>query len=76
MNPQQTPPSPPAAADPRQQVLEQIKTSTNVLLTVSDNPTVDQLAAIIGMTLLLNKLGKHATAVFSGQVPSTLQFLQ
>ena len=25
---------------------------------------------------LLNKLGKHATAVFSGQVPSTIEFLQ
>jgi hypothetical protein len=47
-----------------------------VLITVSDNPSVDQLAAAIGFTLLVNKLGKHSTAVFSGQVPSTIEFLE
>lgn len=73
MNPQLPPPA--SVADPRQQVLSQIKSSTNVLLTVSENPNVDQLASVIGMTLLLNKLGKHATAVFSGQVPSVIEFL-
>lgn len=76
MNPQQQPAPTPAPADPRQQVLEQIKKGTNVLITVSENPNVDQLAAVIGTTLLLNKLGKHATAVFSGKIPSTIQFLQ
>ena len=45
-------------------------------MTVSANPTVDQLAACIGLTLLLNKMDKHATAIFSGKVPSTLEFLQ
>ena len=59
-----------------QQVVERIKAATNILVTVSTNPTVDQLAACIGFTLMLNKLGKHATAVFSGKVPSTLEFLQ
>src|SRR4051812_23485061 len=73
MNPQL--PTPATVADPRQQVLSQLKSSTNVLLTVSDDPTVDQLASVMGMTLLLNKMGKHATAVFSGQVPSTIEFL-
>jgi hypothetical protein len=48
----------------------------NVLVTVSNNPSVDQLAAAIGFTLVLNKLKKHGTAVFSGQIPSTLEFLQ
>lgn len=76
MNPPQQPATTPAPADPRQQVLEHVKSGTNVLVTVSENPSVDQLAAAIGMTLLLNKLGKHATAVFSGQIPSTIQFLQ
>jgi len=28
------------------------------------------------LTLLLNKFGKHATAVFSGEVPSTIEFLE
>jgi hypothetical protein len=62
--------------NPKQQVVERIKSATNILVTVSNNPSVDQLAACIGFTLMLNKLGKHATAVFSGTVPSTLEFLQ
>lgn len=63
-------------SDNRLQVIDRLKQSTNVLVTVNNNPSVDQLAACIGVTLLLNKLGKHATAVFSGNVPSTLEFLK
>lgn len=59
-----------------QQLVTRLNEANNVLLTVAANPTVDQLAAVIGLTLLLNKQGKHATAVFSGQVPSTIEFLQ
>jgi nanoRNase/pAp phosphatase (c-di-AMP/oligoRNAs hydrolase) len=57
-------------------VIEKLKTANNILVTVSSNPSVDQLAACIGMTVLLNKLKKHATAVFSGHVPSTIEFLK
>ena len=64
----------PAAA--KTQIVERIKQASNILVTVSNNPSVDQLAACIGLTLLLNKMDKHATAVFSGQVPSTIEFLQ
>ncbi len=60
----------------KQQVAERIKQANNILVTVSSNPSVDQLAACIGLTLTLNKMGKHATAVFSGAVPSTIEFLQ
>ena len=60
----------------KQQIVERIKGATNILVTVSSNPSVDQLAACIGLTLLLNKMEKHATAVFSGAVPSTIEFLQ
>lgn len=62
--------------DQKQQVVEKLKAANNILVTVSTNPTVDQLSACIGLTLLLNKMGKHATAVFSGQVPSTIEFLK
>ncbi|MES2971624.1 MAG: hypothetical protein V4702_04850 [Patescibacteria group bacterium] len=58
------------------QITDRLKQATNILVTVSANPSVDQLAGAVGLTLLLNKLGKHATAVFSGQIPSTLEFLQ
>ena len=60
----------------KNQVADSLKQATNILVTVSTNPSVDQLAGAIGLTLLLNKLGKHATAVFSGAVPSTIEFLQ
>ncbi len=60
----------------KQQIVERVKQATNILVTVSTDPSVDQLAACIGTTLLLNKMQKHATAVFSGQVPSTIEFLQ
>lgn len=60
----------------KQSVVDRIKQSNNILVTVSKNPSVDQLAAAIGITLALNKLGKHAIAVFSGEVPSTLEFLK
>lgn len=58
------------------ELTEKLKAANNVLVTVSRNPSVDQLSACIGLTLLLNKLGKHTAAVFSGQVPSTLEFLK
>lgn len=60
----------------KQQIAQRIKEANNVLVTVSNNPSVDQLASAIGLTLLLNKMGKHGTAVFSGQVPSTIEFLE
>jgi hypothetical protein len=60
----------------QKQLIEKLTSSTNILVTVSRNPSVDQLAACIGLTLILNKLDKHATAVFSGEVPSTIEFLK
>lgn len=62
--------------NPRAQLLERLQTANNILVTVSSNPTIDQLSAAIGLTLMLNRVGKQATAVFSGRVPSTIEFLQ
>lgn len=80
MDPNQPSGPPPAQnqpeTTPKQQAVDRLRQAANVLVTVKTNPTVDQLAATIGMTLMLNKLGKHATAVFSGEVPSTLEFLK
>jgi hypothetical protein len=61
---------------PQTTLAEKLKAATYVLVTVSRDPSVDQLAALIGLTLLLNKAGKHAAAVYSGETPSTLQFLK
>ncbi|HSX32981.1 MAG TPA: hypothetical protein VLF91_01445 [Candidatus Saccharimonadales bacterium] len=62
--------------EPKAAIADRLKKANNILVTVSANPSVDQLAACIGLTLALNKLGKHATAVFSGNVPNTIEFLQ
>ncbi len=60
----------------KQQLVDRIKSASNVLVTVGRNPSVDALSALLGLTLILNKQGKHAAAVFSGEVPSTIEFLQ
>src|SRR5262249_55482056 len=43
---------------------------------VRSNPNVDLLSACIGLALILDKLDKHAAAVFSGEVPSAMEFLK
>jgi hypothetical protein len=60
----------------RQQVVERIRQSTSILVAVGNNPSVDALAASLGLSLMLNKMNKHATAVFSGQIPEVIQFLE
>lgn len=61
---------------PKSNIVDSIKKSTNILVTVSHDPSVDALSAAIGLSLMLNKLDKHATAVFSGIVPHAMEFLE
>jgi len=60
----------------KQQIVEKIKSSTNILVTVSNDPSVDALSAALGLSLLLDKLDKHPTAVFSGATPPAIAFLE
>jgi nanoRNase/pAp phosphatase (c-di-AMP/oligoRNAs hydrolase) len=60
----------------KQQIVEKIKSSANILVTVSNSPSVDALSAALGLTLLLDALDKHPTAVFSGDVPPAISFLK
>jgi hypothetical protein len=60
----------------RQQIVEKIKGSTNILVTVSSNPSVDELSAALGLTSMLNGMKKHATAVVSGDIPPAITFLE
>jgi hypothetical protein len=62
--------------DTQKQIIERLKQASNVLVTVSKDPSVDQLAALLGLGLALTKLDKHASAVYSGETPSTIDFLQ
>ena len=78
--PQLPPAAPPqegvGVVSAKEDLIQKLRTANNVLVTVSNNPSVDQLSAAIGLTLILNKLDKHATAVYSGNTPSTIEFLQ
>lgn len=65
-----------SSASSKKQIVESIKESTNILVTVSNNPSVDELSAALGLTIFLNNLGKHATAVASGEMPPAITFLE
>lgn len=60
----------------KQQVVEKIKASSKILVTVSDDPSVDALSAALGLTLLLDGQEKYATAIFSGETPPAIAFLK
>ena len=60
----------------KQQIVDILKESSNVLVTVNANPSVDELSAALATTLLINKMNKHATAIFSGEVPPAIEFLE
>ena len=60
----------------KQQIVERIKNSTNILVTVGANPSVDELSAALALSLMLNRMDKHATAVFSGAIPPAIEFLE
>ena len=66
----------PKAADIVAQVAERIRTSDNVLVALSKDPTVDELSAALGLTFILDKIGKRATAIFSGVIPNAIEFLE
>lgn len=87
MNPQSIPSTPinhlqqgsvvaPTIASDQLKIIDALQKANNILVTTSMNPTVDELASTIGITLLLNKMDKHATAVFSGAIPQTIEFLK
>ena len=58
------------------EVVSRISESKNVLIALSSNPSVDEMAAAIGLSIYLDKLGKRATAIYSGATPNALEFLK
>lgn len=60
----------------KKQVVTAISKANNILITVGVDPTVDELSSLLGLSLLLAKLEKHATAVFSGKIPPAISFLE
>ncbi len=60
----------------KQQIVDTIQGADTILVTVSTDPSVDELSAALGLTMYLNELGKHATAVVSGAIPPAINFLE
>ena len=60
----------------KQQVVEKIKDSAKILVTVSDSPSVDALSAALALTMVLDKQEKYATSIFSGETPPAIAFLE
>lgn len=58
------------------EVVHKIGEAHNVLVALSSNPSVDEMAAAIGLSIYLDKLGKRATAIYSGTTPNALEFLK
>lgn len=65
-----------AQGDFIKKVVEKIKSSENILVVLSRTPSIDEIAAAIGLTLFLDGIQKHTTAVYSGRIPDSLVFLQ
>ncbi len=81
--PQKQPGQPRVAGSPKasndvfvRKIVDKIKSSENILVALSRDPSVDEMAAALGLTLFLDSLQKHTTAIYSGQTPDALQFLQ
>ncbi len=62
--------------DPINAVVSKIEDASSILVAVSKEPTMDELSAALGLTAMLDGMGKHATAIYSGEVPESLQFLE
>jgi nanoRNase/pAp phosphatase (c-di-AMP/oligoRNAs hydrolase) len=61
---------------PKQQTVERLKSAQNVVVTVGRQPTVDEVAAAIGLARMLTKVGKQVSAIISTPVPKVLKFLK
>lgn len=60
----------------KQQIIDKIADSEAILVALSKNPSVDELSAALGLTIFLNANQRRTTAVFSGDIPPVLQFLE
>lgn len=57
-------------------IANKIRDAENILVALSRDPSVDELAAALGLALFLDGMQKHTTAIYSGQAPDALKFLQ
>ena len=57
-------------------ILDKIDEADSVLVALSNDPTVDEIAAAMGLSMALDSAEKHVTAIYSGKTPNVLQFLK
>ncbi|MBR1796388.1 hypothetical protein IJ765_04035, partial [Candidatus Saccharibacteria bacterium] len=57
-------------------VATKIEQSSNILVALSKDPSVDEISAALGLTMLLDGMGKHVTAIYSGRTPNAIRFLK
>lgn len=61
---------------PKQQTSEAIRQAENILIVSGQNPTTDQIVAVLGLASILRKFGKKVSAVISDPIPPKLSFLE
>ena len=69
-------PSEAPTLDVLSEVASKIAAAHNILVALSSDPSVDEMSAAIGLSLFLDRLGKRATAIYSGSTPNALEFLK
>ena len=65
-----------AKSDVKVEIATKMGEAKNVLIALSKDPSIDELSAAIGLSLYLDKMGKRATAIYSGATPNVLEFLR
>lgn len=60
---------------PKQQTSEAIRQAETILIMTAQRPSVDQVAAVIGLAQILRKFGKKVAAVISDSMPQSVQLL-
>lgn len=58
------------------EVAKRLTAADSVLIALPINPNVDELATAIGLSLLIDKMGKKVTTIYSGETPNALEFLK
>ena len=57
-------------------IIGKISGADSILVTLPQDPSVDDIAAAMGLTMAIDKMGKRATAIYSGETPNALGFLR
>lgn len=65
-----------ASEDAMKEIASKISDVHNILIALSSDPSVDEIAAAIGLSICLDRVGKRATSIYSGQTPNALEFLK